>query len=69
MMKILTSTETDQILGAVVVGGPAGEIIMNITSGMYNGLGLSSIGACVYPYPSWAEGIKHLADQYNRKHK
>lgn len=69
MMKILTKVGTDQIIGAVVVGGPAGELIMNLTSGMHNGLGLSQIGACVYPYPSWAEGIKHLADQYNRKQK
>ncbi len=41
---------------------------MTLTSGMHNGLGLSQIGACVYPYPSWAEGIKHLSDQYTRKH-
>lgn len=33
---------------------------------MTNGLGLSKIGQGVYPYPTWAEGIKHLADQYNR---
>ncbi len=66
MMKILTREGSDEILGATVVGGPAGELVMTLTSGMYNGLGLSNIGACVYPYPSWAEGIKHLSDQYNR---
>jgi pyruvate/2-oxoglutarate dehydrogenase complex dihydrolipoamide dehydrogenase (E3) component len=66
MMKIHTKKGTDEILGATVVGGPAGELIMILTSGMHNGLGLSKIGACVYPYPSWAEGIKHLSDQYNR---
>lgn len=66
MMKILTREDSDEILGATVVGGPAGELVMTLTSGMYNGLGLSKIGACVYPYPSWAEGIKHLSDQYNR---
>jgi pyruvate/2-oxoglutarate dehydrogenase complex dihydrolipoamide dehydrogenase (E3) component len=62
MMKILTEKGSDKILGAVVVGGPAGELIMTLTSGMHNGLGLGQIGACVYPYPSWAEGIKHLSD-------
>ena len=62
MMKILTRKGTDQILGATVVGGPAGEIIMTLASGVHNGLGLSKIGECVYHYPSWAEGIKHLAD-------
>ena len=62
MIKILTSTENDKILGAVAVGGPAGELIMTLTVGIQNGLGLKQIGDCVYPYPSWAEGIKHLAD-------
>jgi pyruvate/2-oxoglutarate dehydrogenase complex dihydrolipoamide dehydrogenase (E3) component len=62
MMKILTEKGSDRILGAVAVGGPAGELVMTLTSGMHNGLGLSQIGSCVYPYPSWAEGIKHLSD-------
>ena len=66
MIKILTTKGSDEILGATAVGGPAGELIMTLTSGMHNGLGLSKIGACVYPYPSWSEGIKQLADQYNR---
>ncbi len=66
MLKILTKKGTDEILGATAVGGPAGELIMTLTTGMHNNLGLSKIGACVYPYPSWSEGIKHLADQFNR---
>ena len=66
-MKIHVKKGSDEILGATAVGGPAGELVCLLTSGMYNGLGLSKIGACVYPYPTWAEGIKHLADQYNKK--
>ena len=66
MLKILTRKGTDEILGATAVGGPAGELIMILSTGMQNGLGLSKIGAPVYPYPGWAEGIKHLADQFNR---
>ena len=66
-IKVHTKKGSDQILGATSVGGPAGELVCLLTSGMANGLGLSKIGASVYPYPTWAEGIKHLADQYNRK--
>lgn len=69
MLKILTKKGTDEILGASAVGGPAGELIMTLATGMRNGQGLSAIGAGVYPYPSWSEGIKHLADQYNRSVK
>lgn len=65
-IKIHVKKGTDEILGASAAGGPAGELIMILASGMHNGLGLSKIGDGVYPYPSWAEGIKHLADQYNR---
>ena len=58
--------DMDTVLGATAVGGPAGELISIITAGMTNELGLSKIGQGVYPYPTWAEGIKHLADQYAR---
>ena len=61
-IKVHVKKGSDEILGATAVGGPAGELISLLTSGMHNSLGLSKIGASVYPYPSWAEGIKHLAD-------
>jgi len=54
MIKILTVRGEDIILGATVVGGPAGELIGTLSCGMHNGLGLSKIGECVYPYPSWS---------------
>jgi pyruvate/2-oxoglutarate dehydrogenase complex dihydrolipoamide dehydrogenase (E3) component len=62
MIKILTKKGSGEILGATAVGGPAGELIMILSTGMQNGLDLAQIGGPVYPYPSWAEGIKHLAD-------
>lgn len=57
-IKIHTVKGSDKILGATVVGGPAGEIISIITNGMFNGLGLAKIGKGVYPYPTYAEGIR-----------
>lgn len=61
-IKIHTKKGTDEILGATIVGGPAGDMISMLTSMIYNKLGLSKIGASVYAYPTYAEGIKHLAD-------
>ena len=61
-IKVHTTKGGDEILGATSVGGPAGELISILTAGMTNGLSLSKIGQGVYPYPTWAEGIKHLAD-------
>lgn len=61
-IKVHVAEGTDNVLGATAVGGPAGELISIINAGMTNNLGLQKIGQGVYPYPTWAEGIKHLAD-------
>ena len=67
IMKIHTKQGTDEMLGATVVGGSAGDMISQITSAMFNGVGLAKMGGCIYPYPTYAESFRHLADQYNRK--
>lgn len=61
-IKVHVVRGSDIILGATAAGGPAGELISLITAGMTNNLGLQKIGQGVYPYPTYAEGIKHLAD-------
>ena len=66
-MKIHCKQGTDEMLGATLVGGAAGDMISQITTAMYNGMGLSRMGRCVYPYPTYAESFKHLSEQYNRK--
>ena len=67
IMKIHTKQGTDEILGATLVGGAAGDMIATITSSMFNGVGLSKMGGCVYSYPTYAESFRHLSDQFNRK--
>lgn len=57
---------TDKILGATVVARHAGEMINELSLAMTAGLGLSAIGRTIHPYPTQAEAIKKLADQYNR---
>jgi hypothetical protein len=49
-----------------LIGGPAGDLIVNITSAMFNGIGLSKMGACVHPYPTYADCFKGMADAFNR---
>ena len=66
LYKILCAKGTDQILGASLVGGPAGDLISQVTAAMHNNIGLSAMGACVHPYPSYADNLKNLADAYNR---
>lgn len=56
-----------RILGATVVGRDAGEQIAPVCLAMSNGLGLGAFGRAVLPYPTRAEALKRLADQYNRR--
>jgi pyruvate/2-oxoglutarate dehydrogenase complex dihydrolipoamide dehydrogenase (E3) component len=57
---------SDKILGATIVARHAGEMINELSLAMTAGLGLSSIGKTIHPYPTQAEAIKRLADLYNR---
>ena len=68
-MKILTKKNSPEILGATFVGGPAGDMISQVTMSLHNNLNLTKIGAAVSPYPSYTDGIKQITDQYNRKYR
>jgi len=64
--KILTRKGTDRIVGATIVAAHAGEMISEITVAMNGGIGLSRIASAIHPYPTQAEAIRKLGDQYNR---
>ena len=57
---------SDEILGATIVAEHAGDLISEITLAMTNKLGLGKIAATIHPYPTQAEAIRKIADQYNR---
>ena len=65
-VKIHVKQGTDQILGATIVAAHAGELISEIAVAMRNGVGLKGIGATLHPYPTQAEAIRKLGDQFNR---
>ena len=66
LYRVYCKKGKDEILGATLIGGPAGDLIVNITAAMHNGIGLSKLGACVHPYPTHAEAFRAMADSYNR---
>ena len=65
-VKVLTVEGKPDILGATFVGGPAGDMISQVTMAMSNGLNLGQMGSSVSPYPSYADAVKNLTDQFNR---
>jgi pyruvate/2-oxoglutarate dehydrogenase complex dihydrolipoamide dehydrogenase (E3) component len=65
-VKIHVKKGTDKILGGTIVARHAGEMISEITLAMVGHLGLKTLSNVIHPYPTQAEGIKHVADAYNR---
>ncbi len=65
-VKVLTKKGTDEIVGATIVARNAGDLICELTLAMKNGLGLRKIAGTIHPYPTQADAIRKLGDQYNR---
>ena len=65
-VKVITKKGTDKILGATIVASHAGEMISEISVAMTNGLGLGAIANTIHPYPTQAEAIRRVGDQYNK---
>ena len=65
-VKVLTKAGTDKILGATIVAENAGDLISEISVAMQNKIGLSGIGATIHPYPTQADAIRKLGDQFNK---
>lgn len=64
--RVHLRTGTDRILGATIVARHAGEMINEFSLAINAGLGLSTIGRTIHPYPTQAEAVRKLADAYNR---
>ncbi len=65
-VKVHTKRGTDNILGATIVAENAGDMISEITLAMTSGWGLGKIANVIHPYPTQAEAIRKLGDQFNR---
>ncbi len=65
-VKVHVKKGTDTILGATIVASHAGDMISEITLAMTHGLGLGQIGSTIHPYPTQAEAIRKLGDQFSR---
>lgn len=65
-VKVHVKKGTDTLVGATIVARHAGDLISEITLAMTHGLGLKQIGSTIHPYPTQAEAIRKLGDQYSR---
>ena len=68
LVKVLTAPGKDKILGATIVGGNAGDLIIEFILAMRHGLGLNKILGTIHIYPTWAEANKYAAGNWKRAH-
>ena len=64
--RIHVAADSDRILGATIVATHAGEMINEITVAMKAGMGLGELASVIHPYPTQAEALRKLGDQFNR---
>ncbi len=63
-LRLVVGANSDKILGAVVVGPYAGELISAIIQAMQANLGLQTLAKTIFPYPTQAEILKKAADYH-----
>ena len=57
---------SDRIVGATAVAAGAGELIGELSLAMTARIGLRRISSTIHPYPTRAEAIRKIGDQYYR---
>jgi pyruvate/2-oxoglutarate dehydrogenase complex dihydrolipoamide dehydrogenase (E3) component/uncharacterized membrane protein YdjX (TVP38/TMEM64 family) len=67
-VKVLTPPGRDRILGAVIVGEHAGELLATFTLAIKHRLGLNRILGTVHPYPTYSEAAKFAAGDWRKAH-
>ncbi len=65
-VRVYCKSGTDRIVGATIVAAHAGDLIGEVTLAMKNRIGLGKIASSIHPYPTQADAIRKLGDQYNR---
>jgi len=64
--RIHTRRGTGEIVGANIVGRGAGDLISEVSVAMAGGVSLGALASVIHPYPTRAESIRRLGDQFNR---
>lgn len=65
-VKVITRSNSDEILGVTIVGTHAGETIAEFVTAMKFKLGLNKILSTIHSYPTFAEANKYVAGVWRR---
>mgnify|MGYP001131348234 CR=1 FL=1 len=67
-IKVLTVPNKDKILGVVIVGEHAGDLLAEFVLAMKYKLGLNKVLGTMHSYPTLAEANKYVAGEWKRAH-
>jgi pyruvate/2-oxoglutarate dehydrogenase complex dihydrolipoamide dehydrogenase (E3) component len=65
-VRIHTRRGKGEILGATIVGPHAGDLISQVSQAIVTRTPLGKLGDVIYPYPTYAEGLKATAGLFTR---
>jgi pyruvate/2-oxoglutarate dehydrogenase complex dihydrolipoamide dehydrogenase (E3) component len=63
-MKAIVDADTDQILGASILGENGGEVATQIQIAMMGGVTASALRDGIWSHPTWAEALNNLFSTY-----
>lgn len=61
LIKILSDKETDEVLGAHMIGARAADLIMEVATAMAFRASAEDIGRICHPHPTYSEAVKEAA--------
>ena len=65
-VKVLTARGGDRILGAVLAGEGAGEMVHELALAMKHGIGLGALSNVIHVYPTLSQAVQRVGDAYQR---
>ena len=66
-MKALVDPQTDQILGAAVLGADGGEVMSMIQVAMMGKLKYTALQNAIFAHPLFAESLNNLFSNFQRE--
>ncbi|GHA80669.1 FAD-dependent oxidoreductase [Cognatilysobacter bugurensis] len=67
-VKVLTAPGKDRILGALIVGAHASDLLAEFVLAMKHGIGLNKLLGTIHIYPTMSEANKYVAGNWKRAH-
>jgi dihydrolipoamide dehydrogenase len=63
-VKLIAGADLGEVLGAVVIGPHATDVIQEIACAMRNELTVEELAATIHPHPTFAEAIGEAAEAW-----